>query len=65
MAHGLNHLFAQVAQADDGLANSLCMKQMKLMEDKWLAGYIDHALGLGSGDVAEASGKTAGQDDDW
>lgn len=64
MAHGLNHLFAQVSKADDGLANSLSMKQMKLMEEEWLAGHIDHALGLGSGDVAEAGGKPAGQDDD-
>jgi hypothetical protein len=40
------------------------MKQMKLMEEEWLAGHIDHALGLGTGDVAEAGGKPAGQDDD-
>jgi hypothetical protein len=65
MAHGLNHLFAQVPQTDDGLANTLFIKQMKLVEEEWLAGHIDHALGLGSGDVSEASGKTAGQDDDW
>jgi hypothetical protein len=37
---------------------------MKLVEEEWLAGHIDHALGLGSGDVSEAGGKPAGQDDD-
>ncbi|MEI7922738.1 MAG: hypothetical protein WCJ40_12590, partial [Planctomycetota bacterium] len=65
MAHGFHDLFAQVAKADDGLAKPLCMKQLELMKEKWLASHIDHTLGLGSRHVAQARGKPAGQDDDW